>query len=179
MAMRAYPVSFVFASLACVSSGAWAQSASEVAEQVLDRVAVFNGGTALEMNFEREPYKEPTAAEPNPAVLDFYNYNLVESARLGNCRLNGSRGLYCVDGQSVRRWQDPADGGSGQVEFSCANEALRLDRNRTDICTALAVAQSGDVWVAGRRKNASVLIRLRQKLNGSCRDAAEQSLFPA
>jgi hypothetical protein len=184
MAMRACPVSFVFPSLAsvvlaCVSSGAWAQPATEVAEQVLDRVAVFNGGTALEMNFERKPYKEPTAAEPNPAVLDFFNYNLVESSRLGNCRLNGSRGLYCVDGQSVRRWQDPADGGSGHVEFSCANEALRLDKNRTDICTALAVAQSGDVWVAGRRKNASVLIRLRQKLNGSCRDAAEQSLSPA
>jgi hypothetical protein len=184
MAMRACPVSFVFPSLAtvvlaCVSSAAWAASDTQVVQQVLDRVAVFNGGTALEMNFERKPYKEPTADEPNPAVLDFYNYNLVESARLGNCRLNGSRGLYCVDGQGVRRWQDPADGGSGHVEFSCANEALRLDKNRTDICTALAVAQSGDVWVAGRRKNASVLIRLRQKLNGSCRDATEQSLLPA
>ena len=181
--MRACPVSFVFPSLAsvvlaCVSSGAWAASGTEVAEQVLDRVAVFNGGTALEMNFEREPYREATATEP-AVVLDFYNYNLAESSRLGNCRLNGSRGLYCVDGQSVRRWQDPADGGSGQVEFSCANEALRLDRNRTDICTALAVSQGGDVWVAGRRKSASVLIRLRQKLNGSCRDAAEQSLSPA
>jgi len=181
--MRACPVNFVFPSLAtvvlaCVSSGAWAQSGTEVAEQVLDRVAVFNGGTALEMNFEREPYREATATEP-AVVLDFYNYNLAESSRLGNCRLNGSRGLYCVDGQSVRRWQDPADGGSGEVEFSCANEALRLDRNRTDICTALAVSQGGDVWVAGRRKSASVLIRLRQKLNGNCRDAAEQSLSPA
>jgi hypothetical protein len=164
--------------VACSGGGAWAQSGTQVVQQVLDRVAVFNGGTALEMNFEREPYREATATEP-AVVLDFFNYNLAESSRLGNCRLNGSRGLYCVDGQSVRRWQDPADGGSGQVEFSCANEALRLDRNRTDICTALAVSQGGDVWVAGRRKSASVLIRLRQKLNGSCRDAAEQSLSPA
>ncbi len=165
--------------LAGMGSAAWGQADTQLVQQVLDRVVVFNAGTALEMNFDLKPYKEPTAAEPTPAVLDFFNYNLVESTRLSNCRLNGSRGLYCVDGLSVRRWQNPEDGGSGQVEFSCANDALRLDKNRTDICTALAVAQNGDVWIAGRRRSASVLIRLREKLDGSCRDTTEQSLLPA
>jgi len=185
--MGSRPIRFAFRAIAVVilagaGSAEWAQADTQLVQQVLDRVVVFNAGTALEMNFELKPYKEPTPANPTP-VLDFYNYNLVESTRLSNCRLNGSRGLYCVDGLSVRRWQNPEDGGSGQVEFSCANDALRLDKNRTDICTALAVAQNGDVWIAGRRRSASVLIRLREKLDGkpdgSCRDTIEQSLLPA
>lgn len=155
------------ATIALLSSpGAHAQAETQVIQQVLDRVAVFNRGTALEMKFDVSDERPP----------DFLNFNLVESAGLGSCQLNGSRGLYCLDGRDVRRWQDPADGGPGQVEFSCANSALQLDVKRADTCSAIAVAQNGDVWISGRRGSAYQLIKLvRKDANGACSEGSTLS----
>ena len=148
------------------SIGAHAQADTQVIQQVLDRVAVFNRGTALEMKFDAPDERPP----------DFYNFDLVESSGLGSCQLNGSRGLYCLDGRDVRRWQDPADGGPGQVEFSCANSALQLDVRRADTCSAIAVAQNGDVWISGRRGSAYQLIKLvRKDANGACSEGSTLS----
>ena len=155
----------IAAGVAC----SWSAAArAEVAEQVLDRVAVFNRGTALEMRFDLPPSKR---------TPDFLNYDLDELTGLSSCQLNGTRGLYCVDGREVRRWQDPEAGGPGALEFSCANEALPFRTSRSDICTALAVAQNGDVWVAGRRNSASILVRLQAKVGGNC-PVGSQSLKP-
>ncbi len=148
------------------SLGGHARAETQVIQQVLDRVAVFNRGTALEMKFD--------AADQRPP--DFFNFDLVESAGLGSCQLNGSRGLYCLDGRDVRRWQDPADGGPGQVEFSCANGALQLDAKRGDPCSAIAVAQYGDVWISGRRGSAYQLIKLvRKDADGACSEGSTLS----
>lgn len=158
--------------LACValvfsSQVAWAEE-TDVVQQVLDRVVVYNGGTAVEMQFD-----DPEARAPY-----FYNYDLDASVGLRSCQLNGTRGLYCLDGLSVRRWQDPAEGGPGEVEFRCDNEALTVARKRIDSCSAMAVAQNGDVWVSGRRGTAYSLIRLHEKdLDGNCRPYS-RSLLP-
>jgi len=138
--------------LAVASSGAMAET--QVVQQVLDRVTVFNRGTAMDMKFN----------DPEDRPPDFFNFNLVESTGLSSCQLNGSRGLYCIDGRQVKRWQDPADGGAGQREFLCTNGALRLDAKRTDTCNALAVSLNGTIWLAGRRNSAYALIKLVEKV---------------
>lgn len=158
---------FSAATIALLASlGGDARAETQVIQQVLDRVAVFNLGTALEMKFD--------AADQRPP--DFFNFDLVESIGLGSCQLNGSRGLYCLDGRDVRRWQDPADGGPGLVEFSCTNPALQLDARRGNPCSAIAVAQNGDVWISGRRSNAYQLIKLvRKDADGNCSDGSTLS----
>lgn len=158
---------FSAATIALLASlGGDARAETQVIQQVLDRVTVFNLGTALEMKFD--------AADQRPP--DFFNFDLVESSGLGSCQLNGSRGLYCLDGRDVRRWQDPADGGPGLVEFSCANPALQLDARRGNPCSAIAVAQNGDLWISGRRSNAYQLIKLvRKDADGHCSEGSTLS----
>lgn len=158
-------IGFGSRALACVALAfAWQGAAAQdstVNQQVLDRVVVFNSATALDMKFN-EPVDE--------RARDFVNFDLEAATGLGSCALNSTRGLYCLDGQEVRRWKDPEQGGDGQREFSCANPKLRLDANRADTCSALTVAQTGDVWIAGRRNKAYNLIRLTEKDAQGCRE---------
>ena len=63
-----------------------------------------------------------------------------------------------------------ATAGDDWMRPALCDEALRLDRNRTDICTALAVSQGGDVWVAGRH-----VVEARQVLLAS----AHADLMPS
>lgn len=126
---------------------------TQVVEQVLDRVVVHNRDVGLDMQFN------------DPRVLvdgkqDFVPFNLVEETGLRSCQLTGSRGLYCLDGFEVVRWQKPEEGGAGVEQFSCDNPRLQLDTRRMDTCSAMTVAQTGDIWIAGRRGSAYVLIKL-------------------
>lgn len=141
--------------LLCTCGSAQAQ----LVQQVLDRVTAYSGDTALEMLFD-----DPAARPP-----DFTDFGLTASTGLASCQLNGTRGLYCLDGRDVRRWPDPEAGGAGQVEFSCANAALRLDTRRADTCSTIAVAQNGTVWIAGRRGKAYSLLKVLARAgDGSC-----------
>jgi hypothetical protein len=135
-----------------------ARGAGEINQQVLQGVGAFNASSALDMLFDA------SAAERATLGRDFEKFDISRFATLRSCQRNATRGLYCLDGPFVRRWTDPEIGGASQDEFRCDNAQLKL--SGTDFCTALAVAQNGDVWIAGRRKGASVLIRLREKSNG-------------
>lgn len=139
------------------AGAAWAQA--QPVQQVLDRVIVHDAGTALEMRFDDAAARPP----------DFTDFQLAASTGLASCQLNGTRGVYCLDGRDVRRWPDPEAGGPGQVEFSCANAALGLDTRRADTCSTIAVAQNGTVWIAGRRGKAYSLIKVLARAgDGSC-----------
>ena len=161
------------AGLLALSPGA--QGAGEVNEQVLQGVSAYNANAALDMLFDA------TEAERATLGRDFERFDITGFTSLSSCQRNATRGLYCLDGPVVRRWTDPEIGGASQPEFRCDNSLLKL--SGTDFCTALAVAQNGDVWIAGRRKGASVLIRLREKSDGtsagSCVGVVNRSLGSA
>lgn len=152
--------------------GPLAHGAGEINEQVLQGVGAFNAGSALDMLFDA------SATERSTLGRDFERFDISGFTRLASCQRNATRGLYCLDGPVVKRWTDPEVGGTSQPQFSCADTKLKL--TGPDYCTALAVAQNGDVWVAGRRKGASVLIRLREKsdgtADGSCVGVVNQDL---
>lgn len=155
-----------FAGLLALSPGV--QGAGEINEQVLQGVGVFNDSSALDMRFDTAPDQRPP---------DFEKLAIGGFSRLSHCQRNATRGLYCLDGAAVKRWTDPEKGiAKFPHEFSCANARLKL--TGPDYCGALAIAQNGDAWIAGRRKNVSVLIRLREKLNGNCVAPVSQSLGP-
>jgi hypothetical protein len=141
---------------ACPGSDAWALDGTQVVQQVLDRVVVHNRADGLDMNF-----KEPDVLSGQ--VPDFLPFGLGSEVGLRSCQLTGNRGLYCLDGFEVVRWQAPEDGGLGEEQFSCDNRVLDLDTRRVDTCSAMAVAQNGDIWLSGRRGSAYVLFKLWQR----------------
>jgi hypothetical protein len=156
----------MFAGLLVSSQGA--RAAGEINEQVLQGVGVFNGEAALDMRFDTAPDQRPP---------DFEKLGIAGFTTLASCQRNATRGLYCIDGAVVRRWTDPEKGlADYPQEFSCANARLKL--TGPEYCTALAIAQNGDAWIAGRRKSTSVLIRLREKVAGNCIAPVSQSLGP-
>lgn len=144
--------------LCTAGSGARAQQV----QQVLERQAVWNAGAALELDL-----LESGATGP-----DISNYGVTPATGFSVCQLHPARGLYCLDGRQVRRWEDPRDGGPGTVEFSCANAALGLD-NRADACSAMAVGHDGSVWISGVTAGAYRIIRVLEKLDDdSCPEGA-------
>ena len=143
--------------LADAGGNAWGQSTGP--QQVLERLAVFNDGAVLEMSVDGSGITSP----------DFSNYGVAAVTGFTACELHPQRGLYCLDGREVRRWQDPTLGGIGAVEFSCANPSLPIDRARTDVCSTMTVSADGSVWISGRRGTTFKLIKLvPQRADGSC-----------
>jgi hypothetical protein len=154
-------VGSVFALLTCAGSGAWGQALGP--QQVLERLAVFNGNAVLEMSVDGSGLTSP----------DFTDYGVTAATGFTACQLHPTRGLYCLDGRDVRRWQDPTLGGVGAVEFSCANPSLPIDVTRSDVCSTMAVAPDGSVWISGRRGTTFRLIKLVPRdADGSCAEGA-------
>ena len=163
MASRRSSAAVAAASFAVlIATSPVARGAGEINQQVLQGVGAFSDSSALDMLFDAPATDRPP---------DFEKFNLAGFASLRSCQRNATRGLYCLDGAVVRRWTDPEIGGASQdpPEFSCANSKLKL--TGPEYCTALAIAQNGDAWIAGRRKGASVLIRLREKSDGTAGEA--------
>jgi hypothetical protein len=128
-------------------------------QQVLERLAVFNGGSVLEMSVDGSGITSP----------DFTDYGVTPVTGFTTCELHPRRGLYCLDGREVRRWADPTLGGVGAVEFSCANPSLPIDVARSDVCSTMTVAPDGSVWISGRRGTTYKLIKLVPRdADGSC-----------
>jgi hypothetical protein len=143
--------------LACVAGSASGQAQDP--QQVLERLAVFNGGAVLEMSVDGSGITSP----------DFSDYGVTPVTGFTACELHPRRGLYCLDGREVRRWPDPTLGGVGAVEFSCANPSLPIDVARSDVCSTMTVAPDGSVWISGRRGSTFKLIKLVPKRpDGSC-----------
>jgi hypothetical protein len=154
-------VGSVFALLTCTGGNAWGQALGP--QQVLERLAVFNGSAVLEMSVDGSGLTSP----------DFTDYGVTAVTGFTACQLHPTRGLYCLDGRNVRRWQDPTLGGVGAVEFSCANPSLPIDVARSDVCSTMTVAPDGSVWISGQRGTTFRLIKLvPRNADGSCAEGA-------
>ena len=143
--------------LACAAGSVFGQSLGP--QQVLERLAVFNGGAVLEMSVDGSGITSP----------DFSDYGVTPVTGFTACELHPRRGLYCLDGREVRRWADPTLGGVGAVEFSCANPSLPIDVARSDVCSTMTAAPDGSVWISGRSGTTFKLIKLvPRRADGSC-----------
>jgi hypothetical protein len=127
--------------------------------QTLDRTAVFNGTKVLETEF----------GDPNRTV-DFTVLGIAPVTGFTHCQLTATRGLYCLDGKTVRNWPDPKlASGTGALVLSCTDTALGLDTNKSDTCAAMTVDQGGAIWIVGRKSNAYNLIKIvRKNPNNTC-----------
>jgi hypothetical protein len=85
------------------------------------------------------------------------------------CQNTATRGLYCLDGNKIRRWPNPEKATTldpavdGAELFNCSNAAFALDTGAT--CTALAVDLGGNIWLAGKKKSKFSLFKI---VEGSC-----------
>ena len=151
----------VVGSLAVLLGGTGASAFGQALgpQQVLERLAVFNSAAVLEMSVDGSGITSP----------DFTDYGVTPVTGFTTCELHPSRGLYCLDGREVRRWEDPTLGGVGAVEFSCANPSLPVDGARSDVCSTMTVAPDGSVWISARGSSNYKLIKLvPRRADGSC-----------
>jgi hypothetical protein len=160
---RALGVSLSLAAT-CVALPAYGQS-----KQTLDRVDVYNNANVLDMEFE------------DPArTFDFSVFNVTPVTGFTACQHMSLTGLFCLDGQQVRRWADPKTAtGNGDLVLSCADPTLGFDMAKGG-CTGMAVELSGAFWLAGKKGNGYALIKVvRKNPNIACTSAQGTALQQA
>jgi hypothetical protein len=147
---------------ACGVSVAVAQATlGEFSEQRLDRVDVIEaqGATNVALDVDAQ-----TAAKPWVAT----DYVAVSGTAFTACQNTSTRGLYCLDGNTVRHWPNPEKAPplapvDGRELFNCSNAVFAFDRD--NVCTALTVDLGGNLWVAGKKKSKFSLFKV---VPGAC-----------
>ena len=106
--------------------------------QTLDSVKVHSKTSVLNMNFD------------DPTEPDFTNSN-INGTNYRACKYSGF-GLYCLDGDLVRRTPNIMNPASTFTAIDCKDPGLNLDTNKGTPCTALTVDLTGTVWLGGKNK---------------------------
>jgi hypothetical protein len=145
--------SFTLALLACGSLGSGAVLAQNV-DQTLDKIDVSAPKTVL--GVKQTPVQ--TAIR--------YQLGDTTNADFKTCQGTGTRGLYCLDGNTVVRFPNPDEAfvsGSREVLADCTQLGLQN-------CTAMAVDLAGNIALAGQTANALThsILRLRKRPTAGC-----------
>ncbi len=109
--------------------------------QTLDSVKVHSDTAVLSMNFD------------DPLEPDFTNSN-INGTNYRACKNTGF-GLYCLDGDLVKRTPNIGNPGTTFTAIDCKDPGLNLDTNKGTPCTALTVDLTGTVWLGGKNKGKS------------------------
>lgn len=117
--------------------------------QTLDRVHAYTPTELIEMNYERRD-----------EVLDFLARG-VRGTSLVQCKLTGAGGLYCLDGDVLWNWPNPADPPSTP---GWRNEVLKCstvtaETLRRASCSGMTVGLDGKVYLAGRKGNSYTIFQ--------------------
>ena len=125
--------------------------------QTLDSVSVHSRTNVISMNFD------------DPArTADFENFGIA-GADLIACRLTATRGLFCLDGEQVRRWSDPANAATDELAVDCNDPGLGLDARKARTCSGIAVGLDGTIWLAGvGARNKYSLVRVTDRPAAGC-----------
>jgi hypothetical protein len=148
-----------------IVAAATSADAQEFSEQRLDRVDVVSLQRAFNLTVKTGDLARPWVSEEYPAVVS----TSVAATSFTACQNTATRGLYCLDGNKIRRWPNPEKATTlnpavdGAELFNCSNAAFALDTG--GICTALAVDLGGNLWIAGKKKNKSSLFKV---VEGGC-----------
>jgi hypothetical protein len=117
-------------------------AAAEDTQQVLDRVYTYTSGAVLNMAFGN-------ASRPP----DFTRLG-VSASGLSTCTLTSVDGLFCLDGQNLKRWANPLAPTPvpSTTLLSCADPALGFDTGLSPSCTGMTVDESGAIWLSGKKR---------------------------
>jgi hypothetical protein len=116
-------------------------AAAADAQQVLDRVYTYNAGAVLNMAFGN-------ASRPP----DFTKLG-VSANGISTCTLTSVDGLWCLDGQNLKKWANPlALAPVGNTILNCTDAVLGFDATVTPSCTGMTVDESGGIWLAGKKR---------------------------
>lgn len=127
---------------------AGAQTATATATQTLDRVDAYGATRVIEMQFG-----DPARSSP-------YVDDGISGTGFLECKLTSIKGLYCLDGKTLRRWPNPKHAAQSEVVLRCDDPALNLDTRKPNPCTTMTVDQAGSLWLAGRKGNAHSLLKV-------------------
>lgn len=135
---------------------------SEFSEQKLDRVDVIerSGATNVALDIEAQTDPKPWVATDYPAVASTTGFTA--------CQNTSTRGIYCLDGNVIRRWPNPEKMPplapvDGRELFNCGNSVFGFDRD--NVCTAMTVDLAGNIWIAGKKKSKFSLFKV---VAGAC-----------
>jgi hypothetical protein len=127
----------IASSLLVFSSTAGGQAVT----QVLEEVVGFTDGTAVRVNREGE------------SLLPISQLDVV-GTDFRACELTAA-GLVCLKGNDVYIWNrptpvDPDEAvDPGELLFSCADDALPFDKNKSTACTSATTSAAGDEFILG------------------------------
>jgi hypothetical protein len=128
--------------------------------QVLDRVYSFSTGAVLNMNFGNldttSPYQSLGLVPPPGSSLNFTT-----------CTVTAIGGLYCLDGQSVRRWKNPLQPASSEVVLNCQTN-LGASLGKGSGCVAMTVDLKGQIWLGVKKGNSHSVYKVVPKGVGGC-----------
>lgn len=116
-------------------------AAAEDTQQVLDRVYTYTAGSVLNMAFGN-------ASRPP----DFTKLG-VSASGISACTLTSVDGLFCLDGQNLKRWANPlALAPVSTTLLNCTDPALGFDTALSPSCTGMTVDESGAIWLSGKKR---------------------------
>lgn len=134
---------------------------AEFSEQRLDRVDVIEarGASNVAIDIDVQSVSKPWVA---------MDYAAVSGMHFTACENTATRGMYCLDGNSIRHWPNPdkkppLEPVDGRELFDCSNAAFAFDR--ISLCTGFAVDLDGNFWLAGRRGWKASLVKV---VAGAC-----------
>ena len=116
-------------------------AAAEDTQQVLDRVYTYTAGSVLNMAFGN-------ASRPP----DFTKLG-VSASGISACTLTSVDGLFCLDGQNLKRVGQSAGAQSGKHHTAQLHRSRAGVRHRpVAVCTGMTVDESGAIWLSGKKR---------------------------
>jgi hypothetical protein len=87
---------------------------------------------------------------------------------LKTCTMAAAGGLYCAEGNAVRNAPGPVDFSFPAAPlFNCSAFGI-IGGNKSDACTGLAVTSGADFWLAAKKGNSHIMIKVVKKGSLSC-----------
>jgi hypothetical protein len=136
---------------AASASVAFGQATLGETAQTLDRVDIIYANDADNIFINTE-------LEARPWESDDYE---ISGTSFTQCQNTAARGIYCLDGNTVKRFPKPSDTPAPSIAlFQCSNTAFRF--NSRAACDTLTVDITGTIWLAAAKGQRFSLFKVIQ-----------------
>jgi hypothetical protein len=136
---------------AASASVAYGQATIGETAQTLDRVDIIYSNDADNIFIDTEEANRPWKSE---------DYQ-ISGTSFTQCQNTAARGIYCLDGNTVKRFPNPSDTPAQSISlFDCSNSAFRF--NNRAACDTLTVDITGTIWLAAAKGQRFSLFKVIQ-----------------
>jgi hypothetical protein len=139
-------------------------AAEVVTQQVLDRLYSFSTGVVLDVKFGNIGSNDPPVSNLGLSVPG------VSSLNFATCAVTAVSGLYCLDGQVLRRWPNDQQPATPEKVLDCTMH-LGVTIAKGDGCVAMTVDQKGQIWLSVKKRNSHSVYKVVRNGSSPCSTA--------